>query len=745
MRHAAGRFGIMAMLCLCMGARAAVISNTIPIAATTNESVAIYGSGFLQGVGGADNVASITFNGIAAGHFTPTINQINTAVPVGATTGPIVVTLLNPPGQTVTSPEDFIVIGFEPFITSFDPVGGPVGTEVTVYGTHFNASGGANLINNVWFNGRAASSFTANILGQVKAIVPAGATTGPITVASVWGSNTSSANFHVTPVLTGFSPTNGLAGTSVTVTGTNFTGTTEVKFGNVSAGFGVLGNTSLQTSVPPGARRSKITVTTPGGSVVSANFFLVPPKISAFFPAGGPPGTNVTINGTNFLEVTSVTIGGATTTFTTNALGNQLVAPVPAGATNGPIAVTTLSGTDVSLGTFYLPPVVTSFTPGVGVVGDFITISGSNFSGATAVAFNGASALFAPSGTQLITQVPAGARKGKISVTTPGGTGQSANDFLLRPIISSFSPGATSVASSVTITGQNFFDVTSVSFGGVNTGTFPSSPDGTQIFALVPVGASNGFITVTTTSGATNSSTKFYVTPSITSFSLNAGLEGDLIYIGGKNLFDVVSVKFNGVSTTFITNSVLPGQLIAPVPHGALTGPITVQTLGGIATTAPLLFNVQPRIDDFTPKSAPYGDTVFIYGTNFTSNSTVIFSSNNFVNANYISLTEISAIIPTNAITGALRVATDGGVAVSSSSLVIQTFSNILLTVRPDPAGFTVSWPTNIAGWRLQFATNPAPPPSWSDNSSPTSIVNGKYTVTNNAAGALRIFRLVRP
>jgi hypothetical protein len=547
-------------------------------------------------------------------------------------------------------------------------------------------------------------------------------------------------------VLTGFSPTNGLAGTSCTVTGTNFTGTTDVKFGNVSAGFGVLGNTSLQTAVPPGARRSKITVTTPGGSIVSANFFLVPPKISSFFPVGGAPGTNVTISGTNFLEVTGVTIGGATTTFTTNALGNQLVAPVPVGATNGPITVTTLSGTDVSLGTFYVPPVITSFTPGVGVVGDLVTLSGSNFSGATAVAFNGTSApIIAPGGNQLITQVPAGARRGKISVTTPGGTGQSANDFLLPPIISSFSPGATSVASSVTITGQNFFDVTGVSFGGVNTGTFPSSPDGTQIFALVPVGASNGFINVTTTSGSTNSSTKFYVTPAITSFSLNAGLEGDLIFIGGKNLFDVVSVKFNGVSTTFITNAVLPGQLIAPVPHGALTGPITVQTLGGIATTAPQLFSVQPRIDDFTPKSAPYGDTVFIYGTNFTTNASVIFSSNQVVNANYISLTEISAIIPTNAITGVLRVATDGGAAVSSNNLVIQTFSNILLTVRPDPAGFTVSWPTNIAGWRLQFATNPTPPPSWSDNSSPTSIVNGKYTVTNDAAGVLRIFRLVRP
>ena len=64
-------------------------------------------------------------------------------------------------------------------------------------------------------------------------------------------------------------------------------------------------------------------------------------------------------------------------------------------------------------------PTITTFTPGNGPVGTSVTISGTNFTGATAVTFNGSTASFTvTSGTAIQATVPAGATTGPISVTT---------------------------------------------------------------------------------------------------------------------------------------------------------------------------------------------------------------------------------------------------------------------------------------------------------------------------------------
>jgi len=57
----------------------------------------------------------------------------------------------------------------------------------------------------------------------------------------------------VTPTISGFSPTSGGTGKSVTITGTNFTGATAVSFGGTAEGsFTVSSNTSITTVVDTG-------------------------------------------------------------------------------------------------------------------------------------------------------------------------------------------------------------------------------------------------------------------------------------------------------------------------------------------------------------------------------------------------------------------------------------------------------------------------------------------------------------
>jgi hypothetical protein len=66
-----------------------------------------------------------------------------------------------------------------------------------------------------------------------------------------------------------------------------------------------------------------------------------------------------------------------------------------------------------------------------------VVITGSNFTGATDVTFNGTSAIvfIVDADSQITVTVPIGATTGKIAITTPIGTGQSATDFTVTAII----------------------------------------------------------------------------------------------------------------------------------------------------------------------------------------------------------------------------------------------------------------------------------------------------------------------
>ncbi|MBS1840564.1 MAG: IPT/TIG domain-containing protein, partial [Acidobacteria bacterium] len=75
--------------------------------------------------------------------------------------------------------------------------------------------------------------------------------------------------------ISSFSPASGVTGTSVTITGTNFTGATSVKFEGTTATFSVTDASHIATTVPNGATSGAISVTTAGGTATSSNSFTV--------------------------------------------------------------------------------------------------------------------------------------------------------------------------------------------------------------------------------------------------------------------------------------------------------------------------------------------------------------------------------------------------------------------------------------------------------------------------------------
>src|SRR5439155_26474086 len=112
------------------------------------------------------------------------------------------------------------------------------------------------------------------------------------------GTDTSATSFAIGASIDSCTPPSGPTGTSLTITGTGFTGATAVTFNGVSAGspgigFKINSSNQITATVPVGASTGRIKVTTPlpGGILISTTDFLVSPKITSFLPTSGKIGT----------------------------------------------------------------------------------------------------------------------------------------------------------------------------------------------------------------------------------------------------------------------------------------------------------------------------------------------------------------------------------------------------------------------------------------------------------------------
>jgi uncharacterized repeat protein (TIGR03803 family) len=161
-------------------------------------------------------------------------------------------------------------VGLGPFVT-FVRDSGIVGATAQILGQGFKDATAVS------FNGTPAS-FTVESDTFLRAKVPAGATTGNMTVTESSGTLTSNKFFHVLPTTRDFVPNNGPAGTVVTISGMSLTQTTAVSFDGVQAtSFSVISDTELQAIVPEGAKTGFIEITTAGGSFTTCDKFYVTP------------------------------------------------------------------------------------------------------------------------------------------------------------------------------------------------------------------------------------------------------------------------------------------------------------------------------------------------------------------------------------------------------------------------------------------------------------------------------------
>jgi len=156
-----------------------------------------------------------------------------------------------------------------PIITSFSPIEGAAGTEVTLAGNYFTGA------TSVTFNNLGAASFVVDNATQIRATVPVGVTTGKIRVTNANGTGASATDFMARYVLTlntfGFgsvtlNPTGGIydAGTLVTLTATPALG---FQFSGWSGGLSGSSNPAQLTMAADKNITAIFTATSPIGQI----------------------------------------------------------------------------------------------------------------------------------------------------------------------------------------------------------------------------------------------------------------------------------------------------------------------------------------------------------------------------------------------------------------------------------------------------------------------------------------------
>jgi len=176
-----------------------------------------------------------------------------------------------------------------------------------------------------------------------------------------------------------------------------------------------------------------------GGTNGSGNVYTLTPTtpyhtVKVEGPVWVKPGVPVEILGDNLTHAIQVTFAGEQAQFQAGS-DTYLTATVPSDAVDGLIAVILDSGLQIeSQSAVRILPVITNLDPTSGPPGTQVGIAGGGFAGAKKVTFGGVKAtnFTVASPTLIQAIVPAGARTGKVVVTTPNSSARSKQTFTVN-------------------------------------------------------------------------------------------------------------------------------------------------------------------------------------------------------------------------------------------------------------------------------------------------------------------------
>ena len=388
-------------------------------------------------------------------------------------------------------------------------------------------------------------------------------------------------------------------------------------------------------------------------------------------------GGTITLSGQHLSNISSVMVGANAAT-NVNPSGTALTFTAPAAAATGTVNLV-ISGTNgYSAPTLFAysttgSPSVSGVTPGTAVrsVATSVTVSGSGFTGATSVTFNGiaAASVVVVNDSTITCNTPTAATvvPGPASVIVTNPTGPSAPNTLFTftapvptaPTLSNTS-GPVTGGQVVRITGTQLFSVISVTFGGTPATAFASTIDGTMLGVVVPPRTAGAAVVVVTTPWGTNATTPTYTyvavaAPTVTAVFPTSGPTsgGTSIQVRGTNLLNATAVTIGGVPVSSIDFIHPLGTfMVVTTPAGTGTGQSVVVTtpLGAnganafwsYSTAVPTVTSVAPA----TGSAAGY-EYVLVNGANYGSGiSSVTFNGVPAISVQVVTATQLRVLTP---------------------------------------------------------------------------------------------------
>ena len=347
---------------------------------------------------------------------------------------------------------------------------------------------------------------------------------------------------------------------------------------------------------------------------------------------------------------------------------------------------------------------ITGLDPGLGPIGAPVIISGTGFGasqGTSSVKFNGTTATVGIwTDSAIVTTVPTGATTGNVVVTVAG-VDSNGIAFTVGsdPIITSMSPSAGSVGTSITISGANFGatqGTSVVTFNGK--AATATSWSATSIVVQVPANATSGNLVVTA-AGVASNATPFIVTPAIASLSPTSGNAGTSVSISGTSFGqNQGSVTFAGATATVSNWS--DTNIVVTVPLDATTGNVVVNAIG-VSSFQPsngVNFTFTPVIASLSPSAGPPLTLVNINGSGFGATQGTNTVSVNGVSASPVSWSSTNILVPVPA------AASSGSVTVPISGVTSNGLT-FTVTTAGSPAISATVYPPPALGWSRQNTT----------------------------------------
>lgn len=539
---------------------------------------------------------------------------------------------------------------------------------------------------------------------QLTSTTPVGLPTMQSTLAFRIGNTVPGPNISaVAPIVVG-------SGATVLLTGSNFIGVTRVGIGSFTAAtYNVVSPTQLTAVLPasvvndPGAVNAvivPISITAQGGSTASVTTltYVLPPTVLNFFPLQGTPGTPVRIIGTRlggtiYNIPPTVTFGGIPAQTVIINSPTDITAIVPRNATTGNIRVSTPGGTAATISTFTFvpPPRITDIVPSVAPQGALVTVSGTGFLQVSDVRFGGVKTQFTLNNANRLTAVISTGATGFVEIFTPAGVITSATVFTFAPppLVTNALPNIAGTGATLEIQGFGFVATPEVRFGGITAASVTVSTI-RSMNVVVPGSLLPGqyFVTVITPGGTTTGSFSVTIVPSpiVSGFDPPSGTTGTIVQIFGRNFTAsaLSNVRIAGV-TAANYRLVSDSLIIAETGRISTRGTVSVTALGGTSIAPGVYENIAPPpvISSFRPLAATTGTLVTVFGSNFNDANVLQIVNDNrildFQEFRVVTNGQLTFIMPSNATSGTIALATSGGFARSAEPITYLPPPNISL------------------------------------------------------------------